>query len=240
MGLFDFFSSKPSEKAILNQVNKAKERYAQPDYRRAAMDKLLKWNTPESIAGLLERFTVVVQSPHWDEEEKNWLAEELIAQGKDVEKVVSEFILKKDEITQCLAVIKSILNDDKQYTNLLLEALNKRPPSDYRLVRSKKELIAALIDLNVNGLDEVIIPYLEDHSDDVQCAAIDYLIKSEREETRQKLMQLLENNLHSARVLRTLAKLFSDMQLPLKKEIVLADAVKEEFTIKTGLLVKIK
>ena len=79
MGIFGFFGkSAPSEKAIANQVQKAKEQYAKPEYRRVAMDKLLEWNTKASLKGLLGRFTVVVQSPHWDEEEKRWLVEEFV------------------------------------------------------------------------------------------------------------------------------------------------------------------
>ena len=72
MGLFDIFKSGPTSDSILGQIRKAKEVYAQPEYRRMAMEKLLKWGSEESLRGLLERFTVVEQSPHWDEDEKRW------------------------------------------------------------------------------------------------------------------------------------------------------------------------
>ena len=36
----------------------------------------------EALAAVLARFTVVVQSPHWDEEEKRWLVDELATRGE--------------------------------------------------------------------------------------------------------------------------------------------------------------
>ena len=67
MGLLDgiFGSDKPTQKNIEKLVIRVKERYAQPEYRREAMERLLGWNTPEAIIGALARFTVVAQSPHW-------------------------------------------------------------------------------------------------------------------------------------------------------------------------------
>ena len=72
-----FGKTVPDEKAIGKQVAKAKEPYAQPEYRRMAMEKLLEWDTQESLRGVLERFAVVVQSPHWDEDEKRWPGPEI-------------------------------------------------------------------------------------------------------------------------------------------------------------------
>ena len=61
MGLLDslFGSDKPNQKNIDKLVVRVKERYAQPEYRREAMEKLLSMNTPESLAAVLMRFTVV-------------------------------------------------------------------------------------------------------------------------------------------------------------------------------------
>lgn len=115
MGLLDIFSSKPSKDAILSQVQKAKEIYAQPEYRRMAMEKLLKWGDDESLAGLLERFCVVVQSPHWDEDEKRWLVEEFTRLGESVLPILREFVLKKNEVNYALQAYRAIVKDDKAY-----------------------------------------------------------------------------------------------------------------------------
>jgi len=193
MGLFDIFKSAPSSNAIANQVRRAKERYAQSDYRRMAMDKLLSWDTDEALEGILERFCVVVQSPHWDEEEKSWLVQEMVKRG---EKVLS----------------------------------------DHRSVQSKQEIIAALAELKTQSFDETLRPYLNDHSDDVQCAAINALASSGNEQTKSTLVDLLGSETHSARVLRCVASVISQKKFHVSEKNTLADVVKEDFRIEGGFL----
>ncbi len=239
MGIFDIFSSKPSLNAINNQVAKAKEGYAQSDYRKTAMEKLLKWNTKESLSGLLERFSVVVQSLHWDQEEKKWLVEEIINNKNEMKDVVIDFILKKNEITQCLIAIRKILDNDKEYIELLKKALSLRIPSDYRSVQSKKELINELAQfIATEDLSDLILPYLHDHSDDVQCVAIDFLIKSNNKENNKALIEVLGSETHSSRVLRNLATLISAKEIEVSDNTKLASVLKEEFSVKNNKLVR--
>jgi HEAT repeat protein len=236
MGLFDIFNSKPSKAAVLSQVNKAKEIYAQPDYRRMAMDKLLKWATPESYQGLIERFSVVVQSPHWDEEEKRWLTEELVKIGDEVLPILREFILKKNEVNHALLAYRKIAPE--KFEDMLVEALKVRPPSDHRSVLAKQELIFALGEFNRPDLKALILPYLDDHSDDVQCAAITVLSKVTDQEIKEKLVKLLQNDEHSPRVLRTAAQVIESQKIPVG-DIKLSEAVSEGFRIDSGYLVRI-
>lgn len=237
MGLFDIFQSGPSEKAILSQVSKAKEIYAQPDYRRMAMDKLLKWATPESYQGLLERFSVVVQSPHWDEEEKRWLVEELIKIGDSILPILREFILKKNEVNHALLAYEKIAGP-KKYQELLKEALSARPPSDHRSVQAKQELISALGEQPGEDLKGLLLPYLNDHSDDVQCAAIDALAKINDEEVKDQMVKLLGNDEHSARVLRAAANVIASQGVAIAENTKLSEVVLEEFHIDKGHLVR--
>src|SRR5271170_6675572 len=187
MGLLDFIKGKPSPNAILSQVRKAKEVYAQPEYRRMAMDKLLKWGDDDSLRGILERFSVVVQSPHWDEDEKRWLTEELTKLGDRALPILREFILKKNEVNHALSAYRAIVNNDHAYEAFLIEALKIRPPSDHRSVQGKQELIALLSEFKEVPLADLLLPYLDDHSDDVQCAAIDALRAHLNDAVKQKL-----------------------------------------------------
>lgn len=237
MGFFSFFSSAPSEKAINSQVTKAKEGYAQSEYRMAAMEKLLKWNTPESLLGLLERFCVVVQSLHWDQEEKKWLVEEIIKNQDNTKNLVIDFILKKDEITHCLICIKKILNNDQEYIDLLKKALVAREPSNYRMVQSKKELINELNQYYSEELDDLVIPYLNDHSDDVQCLAISFLANSSNSKTHEELAKLLKSEEHSSRVLRTLALALLEKEILINGELV--ESLRDEFVINNNKIVRI-
>jgi hypothetical protein len=239
MGLFDMFRSKPSKEAVLGQVRKAKEVYAQAEYRRAAMEKLLKWGTEEALSGLLGRFSVVVQSPHWDEEEKRWLVDEMVKQGDKALPILRKFILEKNEVNHALMAYRKIINNDEAYKELLQDALNVRPPSDHRTVQGKQELIAAISEFPPESFDEILLPYMNDHSDDVQCIAIDALKKSEKEEVNLKLIELLKSEVHSARVLRTAANAVMEKKIHLGDNTKLSDPVREDFMIESGYLVKI-
>src|SRR5688500_3991164 len=100
MGFLDgiFGGDKPTQKNIDKLVLRVKERYAQPEYRREAMERLLAWGTPASINGVLARFTVVAQSPHWDEEEKRWLVDELVRLGGPARDALKTFLAKENHI----------------------------------------------------------------------------------------------------------------------------------------------
>jgi hypothetical protein len=239
MGLFDFFT-KPSKRDIESQVRKAKERYAQPDYRRMAMDKLLKWNSDESLSGLLERFTVMVQSPHWDEEEKRWLVEQFVALGDKMKPLLRRFIFEKNDVNYALEAYEKIVKNPAEFKELLVAALESRAPQDHRSVQGKKELIAALIELQDRSLDMVILPYIDDHSDDVQCIALHALALSPAPEVRERIKKLIESEDYSPRVLRSAAEIVAKQKLKLNNNIKLAAAVMEDFRIDNDLLVRLQ
>ncbi len=238
MGLLDFFKKGPNPEAIASQMRKAKEHYGQPEYRRMAMDKLLEWDTDESLKALLERWTAVVQSPHWDEEEKRWLVDEMVKRGERVIPILREFVLEKNEVNYAILTLRKLISDDQTYSKILVEALQKRSPSDHRSVQAKREIIAALSDLKTMNFEALFVPYLEDHSDDVQALAIESLAQTREPSIVNKMLALLTSEEHSARVSRLAAKIIAEHKIPVATE-TLSEAVREEFTIKDGFLTRL-
>lgn len=240
MGIFGLFGkSAPSQNAIANQVQKAKEQYAKPEYRRAAMDKLLEWNTRESLLGLLGRFTVVVQSPHWDEEEKRWLVEEFVKKGDAVKDVLMEFLMKANEVTYVIRCLEKLCSQEEMQ-GILVEALKRRIPDDYRTHQSKMELIAALEGYPAANLAEVILPYLHDHNDDVKCMAIDVLSQSGEKSAHDQMARMLSEDFHSGRVLRHAAQAVHKLQIEIPNDLALAKEVVEDFVLKNGKLARLE
>lgn len=236
MGIFGIFGkSEPSEKALQNQVQKAKEPYAKPEYRRAAMDKLLEWNTKKSLLGLLGRFSVVVQSPHWDEEEKRWLVEEFVKRGDAVKEVLVEFLMSANEVTYVVRCLEKLCQRD-EVQPILFEALQRRSPEDYRTHQSKMELIAALEDYTGPENADLVIPYLHDHNDDVKCMAIEVLGKKGDQKAHDAIVKLLGEDFHSGRVLRLAAQMVHHLQSDIPKEMALVSEVLEDFSVKDGKL----
>lgn len=242
MGFLDglFGGDKPNQKNIDKLVVKVKERYAQPEYRREAMEKLLEWNTPESIYAVLARFTVVAQSPHWDEEEKRWLVDELADKGAPAREALKKFLAKENHVAFAARALSKMGNKD-EYIADLMAALKARPPDDYRSTQGKTELVASLAETEDARVVEALLPYVDDHGDDVQCAVVDALGRlwpklADPSAATAKLQAVITDDARSARVLRHTAGAMQRLAVPIDATKPLARAVAEDFLVKDGKL----
>jgi len=233
-----FGGNKPTEKNIAKQVLKVKERYAQPEYRRVAMDTLLDWGTPEAFDGVLQRFVVVVQSPHWDEEEKRWLVEELTERGAPAREALARFLKKHNNVAFAARALRNLC-DAESFKEQLGNALLAREPEDYRSAQAKQDLIQALGEVLTEGEGaEVLLPYIDDHADDVQCAAIEVVEKVHAESTYPRLAEMVTEDVHSARVQRAAASAIARLQIPIDPAKPIEAAVLEDFVVKDGTLAR--
>lgn len=239
MALFGLFGSdKPTPKNIEKMVARVKERYAQPEYRRDAMDTLLNWGTPEALDGVLSRFTVVVNSPHWDEEEKRWLTDVLVDLGAPAADAFRRFLAKqKDNVRFAVKALERIHGTGHRDALVedLLVALKNHAPDDYRSAQAKTDLIASLEGFDDARINEALIPYLNDHADDVQCITIDVVHARSAEVAYEALATMVTDDLHSARVLRHAAGAVARLGLTVPGTVV--DAVSEDFSVVDGKLV---
>jgi hypothetical protein len=236
MGLFDFITGdKPTPKNIQKQVTKVKERYSQPEYRRLAMEKLLEWNEPDTLDAVMQRFTVVVQSPHWDENEKRWLVEELVERGESAKEAITRFLRKENHIAFAAKALKQLVNPE-DYVSELRDALLARTPAEHRSVQGKQELIACLGEVADKSELDVVGQYLDDHGDDVQCAAIDVIENNKVDSVFDRLTEMVTEEFHSARVVRHAAGAISRLELSIDPEKPLVPAVIEDYMVKDGTL----
>ena len=245
MGLLDsiFGGDKPSQKNIEKLVIRVKERYAQPEYRREAMERLLGWGTPEAITGALTRFAVVAQSPHWDEEEKRWLVDELATRGEPARAALKAFLAKENHIAFAAKALERVDSKD-DYVLDLIAALKARPPEDYRSTHGKAELVACLVAVNDPRGAEALMPYFDDHGDDVQCACVDAMEKlwpslaQLQDGVTKKMQAVIADDARSARVLRHTAAAMERLGLAIDATKPLAPAVAEDYVVKDGKLAR--
>jgi hypothetical protein len=237
MGFFGLFGKNtPTEKQIAKQVTHLKEQYAKPEYRQMAMDKLLEWGTRECLVGLLNRFKVVVQSPHWDEEEKRWVVNEMAQLGDPAKDVLREFVIAENEVTYAITAL-SRLCSQAELIEILKTALLARSPEDHRSSESKMELIAALEEHEPADLSKLLIPYLDDHHDDVKCITLDVLAQKQETLAYPKMISMLAEDFHSAGVLRHTASKVCELNLELPEDFKLAPEVEEDFEMKSRKLI---
>jgi hypothetical protein len=245
MGFLDslFGGDKSGPKAVDKLMLRVKERYAQPEYRREAMDKLLSMGTRESYGAVLKRFTVVVQSPHWDEEEKRWLADELATRGELAKDAVRDFLAVEDHVAFAARTLRKLSPSTEAWLKDLVDALQKRPPEDHRTTVGKAELINQLKDGGDRSVVVAVLPYVNDHADEVQLAAwecCEHHVGDDADAlaaVAAKARDIVVDDARSARVLRHVAGVMSRLKITVDPTKALPGAVAEDFVVKDGLLV---
>ena len=249
MGLLNslFGGDKSNSKSVDKLVLRVKERYAQPEYRREAMDKLLSMGTPEAYAGVLTRFTVVAQSPHWDEEEKRWLADELATRGEPARAALKAFLAKEDHVAFASKSLSKLSASKQAWLADMLTALAARPPEDHRTTIGKAEIINQLKDGGDGTVVTAVVPYFNDHADDVQLAAFDCAEHHAgdadddgRTALTAALKEVVVDDSRSARVLRNVGGVLSRLKVAIDPTKPLPAAVAEDFEVKDGLLVSLR
>jgi hypothetical protein len=230
MGLFGFL--KPDDKKkIEGLLKKVKEPYAQPEVRQEAMEALFKMATPEAYTAALKRFTYVCQSLHWDGVEKKWLMDEFKKLGEAGVPALRQFVLTDDNVNLAFRTLENMLGVDGS-TAILLEALKARSPEDYRRTQAKLELVDHVGTRKPTPeLWAAVVPYLDDHSDDVRTKLLEVVEGWNHEPAAPAVARLLADDTLSARVHRQAAQCLCAMKVKLSPPPTLSPAASEDFTV---------
>jgi HEAT repeat protein len=213
VGILDFVKRKsPVEKAQKQLC----EPYNQPEYRRQAMDKLLEIGTEEAYDALLRRFTFVASGNIADEEEKSDLVDELVRVGKPAIEPIKRYLRREKQIAFPVRALARIVEKAELLT-FLIETLGAYEPLDHRSTQQKTTLVMELGEFGGPEHASAIVPYLQDHHDDVQFQAIVSLEKFKNPETRASIAELCIGDTHSARIQRRAAQALADLEWSVKE-----------------------
>ncbi len=233
---FNFFKNKkPTNKQIIKHIKKIRSVYVQTDYRMESMKRLLSWNTEKSIAGVLNRFSVVAQSPYFDEKEKVWLSKELIKKGVLAKKAICNFLLDANEISYVINSLSRLCNK-KELLKVLYTSLKHRKPEDYRSSSVKIDIIDAIVYYSDNFIGNEIIPYIDDYSDDVKCKVINVILDKGLMIANDRLVNMLFEDIHSVRVLRQVGFVVATFKIPILLNKKIVSSVLDYFYVKNGIL----
>ncbi len=212
MGLLDFL--KP--KSALEKAEKdLREPYAQPDVREAAMDKLFEMNTQEAYRVLMKRFGYNAHGQIADETEKRTLVDRLISVGEPALESIKATIATEKAITYPIRALMGIL-DKADAKSFLVDTLQNYEASDHRSTQAKSTIIVTLGELLDRSEYEVLIPYLHDHSDDVQFQAVVALEHLRATDARDGLVEVCTSDLHAARVQRRAAQALEQLEVSVR------------------------
>lgn len=236
MGLLDLIKPKSALEKAAKQV---REPYAQPEYRRAAMEKLLELGTEEAYAALLMRFTYNANGQIADESEKRDLVDELVKIGKPVLPSLQKFIRTEKAVALPIEALRRMLSAAEAKA-FLLDTLKAYEPLDHRSTQQKTSLVFALAELGGAEVAEALVPYLDDHHDDVQFQTIGALERLKHEPTAPALAKVCLGDSHAGRVQRAAAQALANLAWPAKEHFDAWNAeLKGEYLIgKKGQVVK--
>mgnify|MGYP006270577835 CR=1 FL=1 len=212
MGVWDLFKSKPPVEKASKQL---REPYAQPEARETAMNKLFEIGTDEAYDAVLKRFTFNASGQIADESEKRQLVERLAATGQAVVPALQRFIRTESNLTFPIQALQQIL-PGPEVTEFLVETLQSHDPRDHRSTQAKTQLVVSLAELLPSDRAEVLVPYLHDHSDDVQFQVIVALEHLAHPPTKDALIDVCCTDEHAGRIRRRAAQALAALEWSVK------------------------
>ena len=200
MGLLDFFGGgTPAEKAQKLKA-KATQKYGDAATRQKALQQLIDLKHADAVPVLMNRFTFAVDPQTTDAEEKQHVFEAICALERDAVPPVRTFLTKSDSASSwAVRILDSVLGRD-EVLRVVKEELERLGANYTRDPEKKEVLIHFLADKQDAQSGAVLVPFLNDMSDDVKMAALKTLASVKYEPARETLLNLLLNDETAKRV----------------------------------------
>jgi hypothetical protein len=213
MGLKDLFSSEGrAERSLRKHVARAKNKDAQSADRFVSLEALRDDGSPEAVTGLFGRFTIRYDKSIEDEQEKEWVFEELTKLGPKILPQLQQHLRSADSIAWGLKVLHEVAQPDQAWP--LIADLCERNDNTYTRDPSKKiQLLHYLDEQSDPRCGQALVPYLEDMDEGVRFTAVEGLLHHKQaEQSQQPLLQLLVNEKEeSRRIKKRIVDGFADL-----------------------------
>lgn len=216
MGLFDYFSKERGEQRRRESaLKRVTEMYYKPEERSAAlydMQRLASENSDtEAIRIMLRRFDFISPNHTVDLSEKE-LAHDLVCQlGEVAIEPTRAFCRKTSQpIYWQLKILDNLLSPEAM-TAFIVELLGDMDNDYHRDPQRKISIVQWAADLHAElTVCEGLIPFVEDHHEDVRYLAVDGLARAAYEPARSLMLGRLTGDEESRRVFARIAQGFAD------------------------------
>ena len=210
--ILELLSREGREAARIRRAAKTlTERYAQPEPRMDAADRLVRIGTPEAIYQLARRFTVTSGNLEQDDQEKRWVRDLLIEQGDRAADPLRRYLRGHDDITWAMDALSKLLPADA-LAEFLFEVLQD---GDAVAIRGPKavQIIDFLAGLDTEGIAAGVARCLASSDDTVRIAAVAALRTYAEPATREALLEaFVSEEEDSVRVRIAISELFADLE----------------------------
>ena len=200
MGLLDFFGGgTPAVKAQRLKA-KATQKYGDAATRQKALQQLSELKHADAVPVLMNRFTFNVDPQTTDAEEKEHVFQAICDLEKDAVEPVKAFLTRSDTASSwALKILDAVLTPDEVMVIVTDEL--KRLGANYTRDPEKKEVLIRFLDAKQDErIGPVLVPLINDMSDDVKMAALKTLASLKYEPARETLLTLLTGDETAKRV----------------------------------------
>jgi HEAT repeat protein len=192
MGLKDMLFGGPDARRK-KHATRARNKDAQSADRFASLQALAEDGTSEAVAGLLGRFTMRCEKSIEDEQEKEYVHDQLVRMGARILPELQAHLRSADSIAWGLKVLGDLHDDAAAWP--ILADLCERNDNTYTRDPSKKvQLLLFLGEFGDPRAAQALVPYLEDIDEGVRFHAVEGLLRHRNPEVaREPLLTLLVN-----------------------------------------------
>jgi HEAT repeat protein len=200
MGFMDLFSPEGrAERSLKKHVARAKNKDAQSVDRFASLEALAEDASPEAIIGLFGRFTIRYDKSIEDEQEKEWVFDQLVKMGPKILPELEKHLRSADSIAWGLKALHDVASVEIAWP--ILERLCVQNDNTYTRDPSKKiQLLHFLGEQKDPRASAALVPYLEDMDEGVRFTTVEGLLRQkDAEVAREPLLKLLTNDKEESR-----------------------------------------
>jgi hypothetical protein len=215
MGLLDFFGG--GKGRLGKHIARAKNKDAQSADRFSSLEVLRDDGSPEAVEGLLSRFTIRYDKSIEDEQEKQFVFDELVKMGGKILTPLQSHLRNAESIAWGLKVLGEVASTDEAWP--ILADLCERNDNTYTRDPSKKiQLLNYLGESADTRAGKALVPYLTDMDEGVRFVTVEGLLRHKHEEVaREPLLQLLVNEKEeSRRIKKRIIDGFADLSWDVK------------------------
>ncbi len=171
-----------------------KSKFGQGEDRQKAREFFMELGGREGHLGLLERFMVNVEPSIRDEDEKENVFQILIGFGSEVLPAIEEYLNRKDAanvpVTWPLKVLDAVC-DPPEAVAVIIRALQRMGTSYTREPERKVALVTQLAEYDDQRVVPALIPFLQDHRDEVRLEALAAITRLGDEAAREPMLEMM-------------------------------------------------
>jgi thioredoxin-like negative regulator of GroEL len=197
MGFLELFGG--GKGRLAKHIARARNKDAQSADRFSSLEVLRDDGSPEAVEGLLSRFTIRYDKSIEDEQEKQFVFDELVKMGGKILPQLQKHVRNAESISWGLKVLQEVASTDEAWP--ILADLCERNDNTYTRDPSKKiQLLVYLGEHSDPRAVKALLPYLTDMDEGVRFVTVEALLRHKNVElAREPLLKLLTNEKEESR-----------------------------------------